>query len=149
MLYSHDQHLRGLAKTLSISKMTLLKLIKDGILRCYSNALKPHLKDSNIKARLKFCLSMLEETSISQDPQFKFMYNVVHMDEKWFYMTKKSANYYLLAYEDESYRTSNNKNYLAKVMFLVVVARPRFDDEGKETFSGKIGVFPLVQQVAA
>ena len=92
---------------------------------------------------------MLEETSISQDPQFKFMYNVVHMDEKWFYMTKKSANYYLLAYEDESYRTSNNKNYLAKVMFLVVVARPRFDDEGKETFSGKIGVFPLVQQVAA
>jgi len=43
---------------------------------------------------------MLEETSISQDPQFKFMYNVVHIDEKWFYMTKKSANY-LLADEDE------------------------------------------------
>lgn len=34
-------------------------------------------------------------------------------------------------------------------MFLVAVARPRFDDEGKETFSGKIGVWPLVHQVAA
>ncbi|KAK4252972.1 hypothetical protein QN277_010816 [Acacia crassicarpa] len=29
-------------------------------------------------------------------------------------------------------------------MFLVALARPRFDDEGNETFSGKIGVFPLV-----
>lgn len=34
-------------------------------------------------------------------------------------------------------------------MFLVVVARPRFDDEGKETFSGKISVFPLVTKVSA
>jgi len=34
-------------------------------------------------------------------------------------------------------------------MFLIAVAIPRFDDEGKKTFSGKIGVFPLVQQVAA
>jgi len=140
---------RGLAKALGISKTTLLKFIKDGILRRNSNTLKPQLKDSNMKARLKFCLSMLDETSIPHDPQFKSMYNVVHIDEKWFYMTKKTANYYLLADENKPYRSSNNKNYLGKVMFLVVVAKPRFDDEEKETFSGKIGVWPLVHQVAA
>jgi len=77
------------------------------------------------------------------------MYDVVHIDEKWFYMIKKSANYYLLVDEDEPYHTPNNKNYLGKVMFLVAVARPRFDDEGKEIFLEKIGVFPLVQQVAS
>jgi hypothetical protein len=64
-------------------------------------------------------------------------------------MTKKSANYYLLADEDEPYRTCKNKNFIGKVMFLVAVARPRFDDEDNETFSGKIGVFPLVHKVAA
>lgn len=63
-------------------------------------------------------------------------------------MIKNHANYYFLADDDEPYRTSNNKNYLGKVMFLVAVAIPRFDDEGKETYSEKIGVFPLVQQVA-
>ena len=140
---------RGLAKALGISKTTLLKFIKDGILRRNSNTLKPQLKDSNMKARLKFCLSMLDETSIPHDPQFKSMYNVVHIDEKWFYMTKKTANYYLLVDENKPYRKSNNKNYVGKVMFLVAVARPRFDDEGNETFSGKIGVWPLVHQVAA
>ncbi|CAK8566040.1 unnamed protein product [Lathyrus sativus] len=34
-------------------------------------------------------------------------------------------------------------------MFLAAVARPRFDNEGNEIFSGKIGVFPLVNKVPA
>jgi len=34
-------------------------------------------------------------------------------------------------------------------MFLIVVARPRFDEEGNETWSQKIGVFPLVTKVLA
>ncbi|XP_050875169.1 uncharacterized protein LOC127078783 [Lathyrus oleraceus] len=86
---------------------------------------------------------------IDHDLEFKSMHNIVHIDEKWFYMTKKSANCYLLENEDEPYRTCKNKNFIGKVMFLVAVARPRFDDGDKEIFSGKIGVFPLVQKVAA
>ncbi|XP_058783523.1 uncharacterized protein LOC131658218 [Vicia villosa] len=138
-----------LAFALGISKTALLKFVKDGTLRRHSNGLKPHMKDSNMKDRLRFCLSMLEETSLLHDPEFKSMHNIVHIDEKWFYMTKKSANYYLLENEDEPYRTCKNKNCIGKVMFLVAVARPRFDDNDKEIFSGKIGVFPLVQKVAA
>ena len=141
--------LQSLAFVLGISKTALLKFVKDGTLRRHSNALKPHMKDSNMKDRLRFCLSMLEETSLPHDPEFKSMHNIIHIDEKWFYMTKKSANYYLLENEDEPYRTCKNKNFIGKVMFLVAVARPRFDDDDKEIFSGKIGVFPLVQKVAA
>ncbi|XP_058782995.1 uncharacterized protein LOC131657639 [Vicia villosa] len=141
--------LQSLAFSLGISKTTLLKFVKDGTLRRNSNELKPHMKDSNMKDRLRFCLSMLEETSLPRDPEFKSMHNIIHIDEKWFYMTKKSANYYLLENEDEPYCTCKNKNFISKVMFLVAVARPRFDDDDKEIFSGKIGVFPLVQKVAA
>ncbi|CAI8608586.1 unnamed protein product [Vicia faba] len=141
--------LQSLAFALGISKTALFKFVKDETLRRHSNALKPQMKDSNMKDRLRFCLSMLEETSLPHDPEFKSMHNIVHIDEKWFYMTKKSANYYLLENEDEPYRTCKNKNFIGKVMFLVAVARPRFDDGDKEIFSGKIGVFPLVQKVAA
>ncbi|XP_028789840.1 uncharacterized protein LOC114745810 [Neltuma alba] len=59
-------------------------------------------------------------------------------------MTKKKYNYYLEATEEDPHRMCKNKNYIGKVMFLLALARPRFDGDGNETFSGKIGVFPLV-----
>ena len=140
------QTLRSLSSSLKISKTTLIKMKKAGNIRRCSSALKPHLKEENKLSRLRFCLSMLEESSIPHDPRFKSMHNVVHIDEKWFYLKKKCLNCYLLADEDEPYRTCKNKNFIVKVMFLVAVARPRYDEEGKETFSGKIGVFPLVYE---
>ncbi|KAI5440536.1 hypothetical protein KIW84_010139 [Lathyrus oleraceus] len=141
---------RSLAKALGIrSKSILEKYVSEGVLRKHPSTLKPHMKDDNMKQRLRFCLSMLEETSIPHDPIFKSMYNIVHIDEKWFYMSKNSTNYYLLANEDDPYRTCRNKNYIQKVMFLVAVARPKFDDEDNVTFTGKIGVFPLVDKVPA
>jgi hypothetical protein len=56
--------LQSLAFALGISKTTLLKFVKEEILRRHSNALKPYLKEENMKARLRFCLSMLEETNM-------------------------------------------------------------------------------------
>ncbi|CAI8602743.1 unnamed protein product [Vicia faba] len=85
---------------------------------------------------------MLEGTP--HDPMFKSMHNIIHIDEKWFYMTKKYEKYYLLPDEDEPYQTCKSKNFIAKVMFLVAQTRPRFDAGENETFSGKIGVFPFV-----
>ncbi|XP_057426190.1 uncharacterized protein LOC130719589 [Lotus japonicus] len=98
---------------------------------------------------MNFCLSMLEGGSIPHDPIFSSMHNIVHIDEKWFYMTKRSTNYYLLPNEEEPLRTCKSKNFIGKVMFLVAIARPRFDVDGNEIFSGKIGVFPFVTQEAA
>ena len=62
---------------------------------------------------------MLE--GIPCDPMFKSMHNIVHIDEKWFYMTKKPKNYYLLLDEDEPHRTCKSKNFIGKVMFLVAL----------------------------
>ena len=59
-------------------------------------------------------------------------------------MTKQTEKYYLLPEEEVPHRTCQSKNFITKVMFLAAMARPRFDDEGNETFSGKIGVFPFV-----
>ncbi|XP_054778177.1 uncharacterized protein LOC129286184 [Prosopis cineraria] len=77
------------------------------------------------------------------------MHNIIHIDAKWFYMIKKSQTYYLAIGEEPPYRTCKNKNDVSKVMFLVTVARPRFDTQGNEIFFEKIGLFSFVTKEAA
>ncbi|KAL7142023.1 hypothetical protein ABFS83_08G094600 [Erythranthe nasuta] len=136
--------IRSLACSLGTKKSTLFRRFKSGEIRRHSNAIKPFLKKENKKARLQFCISMLESDSIPYDPVFIGMYKIVHIDEKWFYMTKKSGKYYSLPDEEDPLRTCKSKNYIGKVMFLAAIARPRFDAQGNEIFSGKIAVFPFV-----
>uniref|UniRef100_A0A8I6WKB7 Transposase n=1 Tax=Hordeum vulgare subsp. vulgare TaxID=112509 RepID=A0A8I6WKB7_HORVV len=77
------------------------------------------------------------------------MHNIVHIDEKWFYMTKKNRNYYLLDEEEEPTRTIQSGASIGNVMFLTAVARPKWDSEGNVTFSGKIGIWPFVKEIPA
>ncbi|XP_042003723.1 uncharacterized protein LOC121752682 [Salvia splendens] len=81
--------------------------------------------------------------------QFESMHNVVHVDEKWFYMTKSSDRYYLLPDEDEPYRACKSKRFITKVMFMCVVSRPVFGLDGQTKFDGKLGIFPFTEVVAA
>jgi hypothetical protein len=41
------------------------------------------------------------------------------IDEKWFFLTQKSENYYFLPDEDEPHRTCKSKNYIPRIMFFV------------------------------
>jgi len=144
---SKRRTIRSLAWALNTNPTSVFRLLKKGIIRRHSNSIKPFLKEENKRSRLEFCLSMLE--GIPHDPMFNSMHNIIHIDEKWFYLTKKSENYYLLSDEDEPHRTCKSKNFIGKVMFLVAQARPRFDAQGNEIFDGKIGVFPFVTKEPA
>jgi hypothetical protein len=53
----------------------------------------------------------------------------------------------MLPVERDPHITVQNKNSIDKVMVLAVVALPRYNDEGIEIFSGKIGVWPFVKKV--
>ncbi|XP_074313896.1 uncharacterized protein LOC141649095 [Silene latifolia] len=141
--------LRSLAEALGIGHTVLFRHFKEGLIRRHSNTIKPYLKDEHKWVRLRFCLYMLDQSTIPCEPKFIGMYYIVHIDEKWFYITKKTEKYYLLPIESDPLRTCQSKNFIGKVMFLVAMARPRFDSEGKEIFSGKIGVFPLVNREPA
>lgn len=77
------------------------------------------------------------------------MYDVVHVDEKWFNMYRASTTYYLSPMETIPYRACPNKRYIGKVMFLAAVARPRYDTKRNIYFDGKIGVWPVVELVQA
>lgn len=77
------------------------------------------------------------------------MYNYVHLDEKWFYLSESSVHYYLRKDEESPERSCRNKNFITKVIFLVAVARPRFDTDGDVIFDGKLGLWPFIEKVAA
>ncbi|VFQ75508.1 unnamed protein product [Cuscuta campestris] len=101
--------IRSLASSVGISKSTVHNWVKRSILRSHTNAIKPTLNDANRRQRLIFCLQQLEETSIPSNPTFKGFKNVLHIDEKWFFMTKTSQRYYLTPDEDELHRTCQSK----------------------------------------
>ncbi|KAL6575383.1 hypothetical protein OROMI_012668 [Orobanche minor] len=137
-------NIRSLSKALCMAKSTVHRRVKEGFIRPHTNAIKPHLTDENKKARLEFCLSMVNEGTILTRPAIFDMYNQIHIDEKWFYISKTTENFYLACDETDPLRTCKSKRFITKIMFLAAVARPRFDSFTNEHFNGKIGIWPFV-----
>ncbi|KAF0702046.1 hypothetical protein AaE_016160 [Aphanomyces astaci] len=75
-----------------------------------SNYVKPYLTPANIEARLSHC--------------FSNMLDFVHVDEKWFYLTKVKRRYYVYDDEEVATRSVKSKHYITKVVFLAAVALP-------------------------
>ncbi|XP_026428378.1 uncharacterized protein LOC113324270 [Papaver somniferum] len=135
--------IRGIAHELNLSTSTVHRLIKNGNLRPHSNALRPGLTDENKIGRVKFCLKMIDKGMDQSSNSFIDMLDRIHIDEKWFYITRRAQKYYLHAEEEEPLRTCKSKNFITKIMFLTAVARPRLG------FDGKIGIWPFVVKEAA
>ncbi|KAH9118627.1 hypothetical protein LEN26_011997, partial [Aphanomyces euteiches] len=72
------------------------------------------------------------------------LFNVVHIDEKWFFMTKLRRRFYMWHDEEKPPpRQLHSKAHITKVMFLVAVARPRHG------WDGKVGCWPFLQTTLA
>jgi hypothetical protein len=108
------------------------------------------LTEENMKARVGYCLQHIEPSTFQDDdPTFKSGFNVVHIDEKWFFRIRKKENIYLSHREEASKRETKNKGHIQKIMFISAMARPRYDAEGNCIFDGKIGVWAYVEWVQA
>ena len=136
--------LHDVAQHFGISQSKLHSMKREGTIKRVSNSIKPYLADKNKKDRLKWCVSMLNPSSVPQDPMFQGLFDYMFIDEKWYHITRKTERYYTVPGEEQPTRTCKNKNYIPKIMILTVVARPRFDSNGNCTFDGKIGCFPFV-----
>ena len=141
--------IRSLASALGVPKSTMHKRIKEGVMRPTSNPVKPFLTDANKLSRLQHCISMLDPASFGGASEFKGMFYTIHIDEKWFYMSRTSNRYYMLPEEEEPHRTCKSKRFITKVMFLAAVARPRWDSSRNQYFDGKLGIFPFVVEEKA
>ncbi|XP_074291131.1 uncharacterized protein LOC141617897 [Silene latifolia] len=139
----------ALSKAIKVSVGTICTWVKLGKLRSHTNAIKPALTEENKFHRLNFVLTKLWWNRITGTLQFKDMCNVIHIDEKWFYITQNNAKIYLLSEEVDPYRSCQSKNFITKVMFMAAVSRPIYDDDNNLIFDGKIGIFPFTFQEPA
>ncbi|KAF0712947.1 Aste57867_4587 [Aphanomyces stellatus] len=83
---------RSLAHAIKMPQSTLHYYYKRGVIAKYSSYLKPILTSSNKVARLKWALDRVKE--VQGTKYFNYMYDTVHVDEKWFFMTRKKKVIY-------------------------------------------------------
>ncbi|KAF0684476.1 Aste57867_23545 [Aphanomyces stellatus] len=102
------------------------------------------LPDANKYARLTFATKMVG-SNMAMDP----IMDCVHLDEKWFYITRETRKFYLVPGEKGPDRKCKSKRYITKVMFLSAVARPRYLDDTGEWWDGKIGTWPFTEVTPA
>ncbi|KAF0705951.1 hypothetical protein AaE_014312, partial [Aphanomyces astaci] len=143
------QTLRSVAAHSGIPKTSIVRHMKAvARLKARSSYVKPYLTEANQRTRLEFAMSFLKP---SRDGTILFvdMHNYVHVDEKWFYLTKVKRRYYVYDDEELALRAVRSKAFITKVMFLAAVARPQYDPHTKQVFSGKVGVWPFVQRSPA
>ncbi|XP_057535388.1 uncharacterized protein LOC130813569 [Amaranthus tricolor] len=141
--------IRDVATCLDLAPSTVWRLIKRGEIKTHSNPLHSALTDANKIRGVEWILSLIQEDTIQRHPIYKVMYDYIHIDEKWFYLTKKMQRVYLAHKEKVPYRATKSSKFIPKAMFLGIVARPRWNRFGQCTFDGKIRIFPFINMVAA
>ena len=135
---------RDLAEQIGLPKSTLQRLMKnDNGFRRHSSALKPMLTEANKYERVLWALSKIDGRA------YKTMEDEIHVDEKWFYLTRDQENYIMLDDEEDPQRNVKHKSHIDKVMFLAATAKPRWDPHKKQWWDGKLGIWPFAHQVAA
>ena len=133
--------------------VTLHKYAKKLNVRFGKSFVKPLLKPIHLINRLRFILGELEEAGEGAeigDYQLTPFENVIHVDEKWFYATRQHRRYRHFP-GDEHFpdEEAQHKNAIQKIMFLCAVGVPQQPPPPYAYFDGKIGMFPLVDEILA
>ena len=150
--YSHAEFRQGLkeipwhcrktyhstVKAMGVSLNTVQRMLLQQDV--HTSSLKPTLTDENKVSRMELALSFIDKNDTSK---FKHMEDLIHINKKWFYLTKDGQCFIIGADEAEPYRHVQHKSFLTKIMFLCVVARPRYNTNKNAWFDGKIGIWPI------
>ena len=137
------QNFRSIAARTPVSAMTIWCMIKEKSLRVHSSCVRPALRDAVKQNRVDFAIEQLN----NEKTAFKQMYAVVHIDEKWFKITKVNCRYVLTPTKSNPERGVQSKQHIPKIMFLCAIARPR--RVGNAYFDSKIDIWPFTRQVPA
>ena len=115
-------------------------LLQKDVCRIHTSLLEPTLTEENKMSRMELALSFIDKNNTSK---FEDMKDLIHIDEKWFYLTKDGQCFIIAADKEEPYRHVQHKFFLTKIMFLCAVARPRYNTNKNAWFDGKIGIWPI------
>lgn len=136
--------IRAFAGALRLPHMVVYRLLKKGQLRSHSSTNHPSVTENHKIARMQWVLQHIHPGGVGEKAEFDDMRNVIHIDEKWFYLNPEKRRFILLPKEDNPYRCQQSKRFKIKVMFMAVISRPLYDVNGVLLHDGKFGIFPFV-----
>ena len=132
-------HSTAKAMGVTLSTVQRMLLCRD-VCHVHTSSLKPTLTEENKMSRIELALSFIKKNNTSK---FEKMEDLIHINEKWFYLTKDGQRFIIVVNEEEPYRHDQHKSFLTKIMFLCAVARPSYDTNKNAWFDGKIGIWPI------
>ncbi|KAK9733070.1 hypothetical protein RND81_04G041600 [Saponaria officinalis] len=109
--FSERSTIERLSLKTGVSVGTVHSWVVNGFLKPHSSPLHPQLTDQNKVNRMKFCINSLivdQSAAIT----FKDMRKIVHIDEKWFYLSRTNHKYYVVEGEELPYRSCKSKRYI-------------------------------------
>ena len=97
---------------MGVSQSTVWRWKKKKHILKHTNAIKSLLTDTNKNDKLFFCISSCIYDEQIDAFKFSDMSNIVHIDEKLFYLTRTQQTYYLTPGEPEPHREIREKGLL-------------------------------------
>ena len=99
-------------KALGVSLNTVQQmLLRRDVCHVHTSSLKPTLTDENKVSRMELALLFISKNDTSK---FKNMEDLIHIDKKWFYLTKDGQHFIIAVDEAEPYRHVQHKSFLTK-----------------------------------
>ena len=111
------------AAALGVSTFMIQQMKKKKLVWKHHSRLKPHLTEVNKAMRVHHVLDRVvrptgPDTRNDDGPLYEDLYDEIHIDEKWFYLTRDGEAYILVDGEVLPHRTCKHKSHITKVMFL-------------------------------
>ncbi|XP_074298699.1 uncharacterized protein LOC141629624 [Silene latifolia] len=114
--------LKRLGKAIGHASSTYHRWVKQGLIKSHTRSIHPALSEDHKHIRLHFVMGKLVFDRLLRCVMFKDMGTIIHIDEKWFYMTNPKCRYYIGSNEALPYRSCKSKRYITKIMFLAAVS---------------------------
>lgn len=129
---------RAWSSACAIPVTSLFRLAKAKGTKAHSRVIKPTLSDRHKADRLAFAVSQIEDAA-ARHPVYGDHFDVVHIDEKWFYLMR-DHQHILLAPDETAPAppTVKHKSHIPKVMWIACAARP----QPQRNFDGLTGIYP-------
>ena len=129
-----------LVMSMGVSKTTVHCWIVASMIRVHCNLLKPILTEENKHVRFEMALSFRDPANLGQ---YQDMRDRIHVDEKWFFLTREKERYLLHHGEKNPKHCIKHKSHITKVMSLCAVARPWFNTSLNAWWDGNLGIWPI------
>jgi hypothetical protein len=136
-----------------ISKSTMQRYMDKLGQTLHSSYVKPTLTNVQVLNRIQFILQHFIYHAGHGIYRFRCTKHWVHLDEKWFYMTRLKTKRRKLPDDDRfDDNTTRHKSHIEKIMFLSVIGCPQtvdLPDGTQHHFDGKVGIFPFIKMSVA